>query len=157
MLSQSGTSVITSTESPISVNYVQQNEQQNECECQTNFDSSKGLKVNYFANGFENAQDYLRAKRHRRLLLSNEKRRKAEIAAYDYMIQIYLFFLGLVIVKQHLQNSYQLYDFSERLEKWKKRNEIKSPLKTGSILTAETSEITFPYYGDLGMISVVYI
>ena len=92
MLSQSGTSVITSTESPISVNYVQQNEQQNECECQTNFDSSKGLKVNYFANGFENAQDYLRAKRHRRLLLSNEKRRKAEIAAYDYMIQIYLFF-----------------------------------------------------------------
>ena len=38
----------------------------NECECQTNFDSAKGLKVNYFANGFENAQDYVRAKSQRR-------------------------------------------------------------------------------------------
>jgi len=97
LLSQSGTSVIMSTAPPpISISV-----DMNECECQTNFDSAKGLKVNYFANGFENAQDYVRAKSQR----------------------------------------------SERLEKWKKRNEVKSPLKAGSILTADTSQISFPYYG----------
>ena len=36
------------------------------CECQTRFDFAKNLKVNYFANGFETTQDYLRAKTLRR-------------------------------------------------------------------------------------------
>lgn len=50
------------------------------CECQTNFKSNYGLKVNYFPNGFESKVEFQQAQSKRKLRLEKWKKREAPIS-----------------------------------------------------------------------------